>query len=88
MAIDIAKSDIAEFESIESTGAAGQLVTTRPYPSEPIKFWGTDGQKKYYSSYFEQLGPYVWSQGDFIRRSLETGGFWCSVDRRPSPIGI
>ncbi|OAL23087.1 hypothetical protein AYO20_11078 [Fonsecaea nubica] len=75
MAVDIAQSDTAQFESIESTGAAGQLVTTRPYPSEPLKFWGPGGQEKYYSSYFEQLGPYVWWQGDFIRRSLETGGY-------------
>ncbi|KAH0844339.1 hypothetical protein FOPE_09900 [Fonsecaea pedrosoi] len=75
MAVDVAQSDTAQFESIESTGAAGQLVTTRPYPSEPLKFWGPGGQEKYYSSYFEQLGPYVWWQGDFIRRSPETGGY-------------
>lgn len=75
MAVDIAQSEKAEFESIETTGAAGQLVLTKPYPSEPIEFWGPGGQDKYYSSYFKQLGPYVWSQGDFIQRSPVTGGF-------------
>ncbi|EON69741.1 acetoacetate-CoA ligase [Coniosporium apollinis CBS 100218] len=58
---------------ITSTGEAGDLVCTKPFPCQPVAFWGKEGAKKYRSSYFEKFKG-VWHHGDFVRFNPETKG--------------
>ncbi|KAE9980763.1 hypothetical protein BLS_008355 [Venturia inaequalis] len=60
-------------KNVTNTGEAGDLVCVKPFPCQPVKFWGPTGEKKYKSSYFEQF-PGVWHHGDFIRFNPATGG--------------
>ena len=60
--------------SVEGSGSPGELVCTKPFPSQPLEFVGKDGWEKYRSSYFEKFGPGVWCQGDFIQRLQDTDG--------------
>lgn len=62
-------------KNISKTGEPGDLVCVRPFPCQPVQFWGATGEKKYSSSYFEQF-PGVWHHGDFIRFNPETGGLF------------
>lgn len=62
-----------EGKNVTNTGEAGDLVCVKPFPCQPVKFWGPTGEKKYESSYFEQF-PGVWHHGDFIRFNPATGG--------------
>ncbi|TIA15068.1 acetoacetate-CoA ligase [Aureobasidium pullulans] len=57
------------------TGSAGDLVCTKPFPCQPVQFWGPTGESKYQSSYFETF-PGVWHHGDFIRFNPKTGGLY------------
>ena len=41
----------------------GELVCTRPFPSQPLGFWGDDGSR-YHAAYYERF-PGVWAHGDF-----------------------
>jgi acetoacetyl-CoA synthetase len=43
----------------------GELVVTEPMPSMPIYFWGDEGGKRYFESYFETW-PDVWRHGDWL----------------------
>ncbi len=61
-------------------GADGELVCTRPFPCQPLTFWGPGGDARYRASYFEHFpvggdggGP-VWHHGDFVRVDPATGG--------------
>lgn len=79
-----------EGQPIEHTGRAGELVCTRPFPSQPAFFWGDDRGIKYYQSYFERFPGLiisfrnehiiltfhqgVWHQGDYIRMHPQTQG--------------
>lgn len=60
-----------------SDGEEGDLVCTRPFPSQPTTFWhSTDpaiGQAKYREAYFDRF-PGVWHHGDFVRFNHLTGG--------------
>ncbi|KAJ4248453.1 hypothetical protein NW762_012790 [Fusarium torreyae] len=75
MAVDVFDASKAEPTSIETSGNAGELVCTKPFPSQPSAFMGSGGQEKYRSSYFERFGTEVWCQGDFVQRQTNTGGF-------------
>ncbi|KAL3423393.1 acetoacetyl-synthase [Phlyctema vagabunda] len=59
----------------ESTkpGEPGDLVCTRPFPCQPVGFFGPEGDSKYRSSYFETF-PNVWHHGDFVKFHPKTGG--------------
>lgn len=48
------------------TDAIGELVVTQPFPSQPLYFWGDEGNKRYRETYFERF-PGVWWHGDFIK---------------------
>ncbi|KAL8816655.1 MAG: hypothetical protein Q9191_008293, partial [Dirinaria sp. TL-2023a] len=61
-------------KDITDTGEAGDLVCVKPFPCQPVKFWGTDGAEKYRKSYFDTFGPAVWHHGDFVRFNPSTGG--------------
>ena len=60
-------------KNITDTGEPGDLVCTRPFPCQPVYFWGQDGINAYKKSYFETF-PGVWHHGDFVRLNPETGG--------------
>ena len=73
-------------KDITSTGEAGELVCTVPFPAQPVFFWppGLAGEKKYRSAYFEELqhadlpkdgGNWIWHHGDYVSRNPETGGW-------------
>ncbi|KAK5994540.1 Malonamoyl-CoA synthetase vrtB [Cladobotryum mycophilum] len=54
-------------------GEAGDLVCVKPFPCQPLTFFGPNGQNKYKSAYFERFedicgvkGP-VWHHGDFVK---------------------
>ncbi|KAK6949847.1 hypothetical protein Daesc_008169 [Daldinia eschscholtzii] len=51
----------------------GELVCTKPFPSQPLTFWGPGGDSKYRASYFERFDG-VWHHGDFLRMNAKTGG--------------
>lgn len=51
----------------------GDLVCVRPFPCQPLTFFGASGDAKYRSAYFERFadvcgarGP-VWHHGDFVK---------------------
>lgn len=50
----------------------GELVCTVPFPSQPLGFWGPDGEARYRSTYFERF-PGVWTHGDWATWT-PTGG--------------
>ena len=62
-------------KDVSSTGEPGDLVCVRPFPCQPVQFWGPTGEKKYKSSYFEEF-PGVWHHGDFVRFNPQTGGLF------------
>lgn len=74
MAVEIFDSTVVDPVSVENAGEAGELVCTKPFPSQPLAFIGENGAERYRSSYFERFGPGIWCQGDFIQRIPGTGG--------------
>jgi acetoacetyl-CoA synthetase len=48
------------------TDQVGELVVTEPMPSMPLFFWGDQGGKRYFESYFD-VYPGVWRHGDWLR---------------------
>ncbi|KAF5013805.1 hypothetical protein FDECE_223 [Fusarium decemcellulare] len=75
MAVDIFDLEDEDGKSIKDTGAAGELVCTQPFPSQPVCFWGDKDGERYRTSYFEQYGNRIWQQGDFVSRNPATGGY-------------
>lgn len=67
-------------EDISSTSEPGDLVCTKPFICQPVAFWGSEGDKKYHSSYFDKFtnkqGEQIWHHGDFVRFNPQTGGIW------------
>ncbi|KAF2011452.1 acetoacetate-CoA ligase [Aaosphaeria arxii CBS 175.79] len=67
-------------QDITETGEPGDLVCARPFICQPVAFWGTDGEAKYRSSYFDKFTGVrdqpIWHHGDFVRFDPETGGIW------------
>lgn len=74
MAVDVFDPLSAKSKSLEGSNEPGELVCTRPFPSQPLTFWGPKGQDKYRSAYYEMFGAGVWVQGDLIRINPETKG--------------
>lgn len=60
-------------KDVSGTGEPGDLVCVKPFPCQPVTFWGADGEKKYRASYFEEFEG-VWCHGDFVRFQPQTGG--------------
>ncbi|VUC32615.1 unnamed protein product [Clonostachys rosea] len=75
MAVDIFDADKNEGVSIRTSDTPGELVCTRPFPSQPVSFWGDNTGEKYKNSYFSRFGERIWAQGDFISRNPSTGGY-------------
>ncbi|KAA6408639.1 MAG: acetoacetate- ligase [Lasallia pustulata] len=62
-----------EGKNVTDTGEPGDLVCVKPFPCQPVMFWGAEGEEKYRKSYFETF-PGVWHHGDFVKFNPETGG--------------
>lgn len=60
-------------KNVTDTGEPGDLVCVKPFPCQPVMFWGAEGEEKYRKSYFETF-PGVWHHGDFVKFNPETGG--------------
>jgi len=60
-------------KDVSKDGEPGDLVCVKPFPCQPVQFWGPTGETKYRSSYFEEFEG-VWHHGDFVRFNPETGG--------------
>ena len=56
-----------------TNGEPGDLVCVKPFPCQPVMFWGADGEERYRSSYFEAFEG-VWHHGDFVKINPTTGG--------------
>lgn len=69
MAIRVADATTGE----PTPGEDGELVCTKPFPCQPLTFWGSGGDAKYKSSYFERFDG-MWHHGDFVRIDTRTGG--------------
>lgn len=52
-------------------GEQGEMVCTRGFPTQPVKFWD-DTEGKYWKAYFERFDN-VWTHGDFISIHPKTG---------------
>jgi acetoacetyl-CoA synthetase len=57
----------------DDTPPPGDLVCTKPFPCQPLTFFGPDGDAKYRAAYFERF-PGLWHHGDFVRMDPHTGG--------------
>ena len=55
-------------------GEVGELVITKPFPSQPLFFWGDIGNRRYHDSYFDTF-PGIWRHGDFAKVN-ERGGWY------------
>ncbi len=53
-------------------GEKGELVCTRPFPTQPLMFWNDPDGRKYRAAYYERF-PGVWHHGDFAEWT-EHGG--------------
>lgn len=53
-------------EPVQPPDSPGDLVCTRPFPSQPLTFFGPDGDARYRAAYFDRF-PGVWHHGDFVR---------------------
>ncbi|MCJ1275109.1 hypothetical protein MMC21_002909 [Puttea exsequens] len=61
--------------NVTEIGEPGDLVCIKPFPCQPVQFYGAEGYDKYRKSYFQTF-PGVWHHGDFVRFNPKTGGMW------------
>ena len=66
----------------------GELVCTKPFPAQPIYFWGDENGDKYHAAYFERFDN-IWCHGDWIELT-PTGGilFYGRSDATLNPGGV
>ncbi|MBM3633280.1 MAG: acetoacetate--CoA ligase [Alphaproteobacteria bacterium] len=50
----------------------GELVCTKPFPSQPLGFWNDSLRHKYHTAYFDRF-PNVWHHGDFVELTPQGG---------------
>ena len=69
-------------------GEKGELVCTKPFPAQPIYFWGDENGEKYHAAYFERFDN-IWCHGDWIELT-PTGGilFYGRSDATLNPGGV
>ncbi|MCC0181855.1 acetoacetate--CoA ligase [Aeromonas hydrophila] len=69
-------------------GEKGELVCTKPFPAQPIGFWGDASGDKYHAAYFERFDN-IWCHGDWIELT-PTGGilFYGRSDATLNPGGV
>ncbi|GAA5890294.1 hypothetical protein JCM16303_005322 [Sporobolomyces ruberrimus] len=53
----------------------GDMVICKPFPNQPVGFWGKGGMERYHAAYFEGYpGKPVWQHGDWIELHSQTKG--------------
>ena len=69
-------------------GEKGELVCTKPFPAQPIYFWGDENGDKYHAAYFERFDN-IWCHGDWIELT-PSGGilFYGRSDATLNPGGV
>ena len=60
-------------KNVTDSGEPGDLICVKPFPCQPVMFYGAEGENLYKKSYFEVF-PGVWHHGDFVRLNPKTGG--------------
>ena len=50
----------------------GELVCTRPFPSQPVSFWNDPDGSRYRNAYFARF-PSIWAHGDYAERTASGG---------------
>ena len=50
----------------------GELVCTRPFPSQPVGFWGDPDGERYRRAYFARF-PGLWAHGDYAEHTPSGG---------------
>ena len=60
-------------KNVTNTGKPGDLICVKPFPCQPVMFYGPNGDQLYKKSYFDAF-PGVWHHGDFVRINPRTGG--------------
>ncbi|QCG46568.1 acetoacetate--CoA ligase [Aeromonas schubertii] len=69
-------------------GEKGELVCTKPFPAQPIGFWGDESGDKYRAAYFERFDN-VWCHGDWIELTEHDGIlFYGRSDATLNPGGV
>lgn len=53
-------------------GEKGELVCTKPFPSQPLGFWNDPTSEKYHGAYFTRFSN-VWHHGDFVELTSHDG---------------
>lgn len=64
--------EVYDDEGRSIVGEKGELVCTRPFPSQPIGFWNDVNGEKYHGAYFSHY-PNVWHHGDFVELTSRGG---------------
>jgi len=64
--------DVFDAQGHPVSGAAGELVCTRPFPSMPVGFWDDPDGTRYHAAYFAHF-PGVWRHGDWAERTPHDG---------------
>jgi acetoacetyl-CoA synthetase len=65
--------DVYDENGFPIRGKKGELVCTRPFPSQPLYFWGDPDREKYHAAYFSRFDD-VWCHGDYCEMT-EHGGY-------------
>ncbi|KAK3399150.1 hypothetical protein B0T20DRAFT_351654 [Sordaria brevicollis] len=75
MAISVidSASDASDPKPVDPVGSEGDLVCLKPFPCQPLTFFGPGGDDKYRAAYFERFGTGMWHHGDFVRMDPSTG---------------
>ncbi len=82
--------DVAVYDdnAKQVVGSKGELVCLRPFPSQPLGFWGDSADKKYYEAYFSRFEN-VWCQGDYVELTdRKTMVFYGRSDAVLNPGGV
>ena len=67
MAVDVFD---ANGKSVENE--KGELVCTKPFPSQPAYFWCDEDGRKYHNAYFAEYEN-IWHHGDYVELKPEGG---------------
>jgi len=65
--------DVYDEDGFPTRGKKGELVCTRPFPTQPLFFWGDPDREKYHRAYFARFDN-VWCHGDYCEMT-EQGGY-------------